>query len=446
MEDNGMQQAIQGLEAGNAQAIGELGNQATMPRLTLDPFAAAPSAPVPQLTLEQSPASAAPAPAPQLTLEQSLGSTTSVPTPQLTLGQAPAPAQTAEDATQAQMSQLSAEERKMVEDFATQIDITDSNTIMTYGAATQQKMADFSNKALDNVRTKDMGEVGVLLTGVVAELKGFNEEEEKGFMGFFKKQTNKVAMMKTKYDKAEVNVNRIVDMLQQHETRLMKDSAMLDKMYDMNLQYFKELTMYILAGKKRLAEAENVILPQLQEKARQSGLPEDAQAARDYQEMCERFSKKIVDLELTRTIAMQTAPQIRMIQSNDIQMVDKIRSTVVNTIPLWKSQMVIALGIHNATEAAKAQRAVTDVTNQMLLQNAEALKIATIETEKESQRGIVDIETLNKTNQSLISTFDEVMRIQAEGREKRKQAEAEMARMETELKNKLLEVRGVKGQ
>ena len=425
MDDNGMQQAIQGLEQGNSQAISELGNQATMPQLTLDPFAAAPSAP-----------------APQLTLEQSMGA---APTPQLTLGQT-APAPTAEDATQAQMSQLSAEERKMVEDFATQIDITDSNTIMTYGAATQQKMAEFSNKALDNVRTKDMGEVGVLLTGVVAELKGFNEEEEKGIMGFFKKQTNKVALMKTKYDKAEVNVNRIVDMLQQHEARLMKDSAMLDKMYDMNLQYFKELTMYILAGKKRLAEAENVILPQLQEKARQSGLPEDAQAARDYQEMCERFSKKIVDLELTRTIAMQTAPQIRMIQSNDIQMVDKIRSTVVNTIPLWKSQMVIALGIHNATEAAKAQRAVTDVTNQMLLQNAEALKVATIETEKESQRGIVDIETLNKTNQSLISTFDEVMRIQAEGREKRKQAEAEMARMETELKNKLLEVRGIKGQ
>ena len=429
MEDNGMQQAVQGLETGNSQAISELGNQATMPQLTLDPFAAAPAAP-----------------APQLTLEQSLGGTTTTTPPQLTLGgQAAAPA-AAEDSTQAQMAQLSAEERKMVEDFSTQIDITDSNTIMTYGAQTQQKMADFSNKALDNVRTKDMGEVGVLLTGVVAELKGFNEEEEKGIMGFFKKQTNKVQMMKTKYDKAEINVNRIVDMLQQHEARLMKDSAMLDKMYDMNLQYFKELTMYILAGKKRLAEAENVVLPQLQEKARQSGLPEDAQAARDYQEMCERFSKKIVDLELTRTIAMQTAPQIRMIQSNDIQMVDKIRSTVVNTIPLWKSQMVIALGIHNATEAAKAQRAVTDVTNQMLLQNAEALKTATIETEKESQRGIVDIETLNKTNQSLISTFDEVMRIQAEGREKRKQAEAEMARMENELKAKLLEVRGIKGQ
>lgn len=429
MEDNGMQQAIQGLQAGNSAAINELGNSAAMPQLTLDPFAAAPAAPAPQLTLEK-PQEAGVAGA----------------TPQLTLGQPAAQAATAEDGTKAQMSQLTAEEQKMVEDFATQIDITDSNTIMTYGAATQQKMADFSNKALDNVRTKDMGEVGALLTGVVAELKGFNEEEEKGIMGFFKKQTNKVAMMKTKYDKAEVNVNRIVDMLQQHETRLMKDSAMLDKMYDMNLQYFKELTMYILAGKKRLAEAENVILPQLQEKARQSGLPEDAQAARDYQEMCERFSKKIVDLELTRTIAMQTAPQIRMIQSNDIQMVDKIRSTVVNTIPLWKSQMVIALGIHNATEAAKAQRAVTDVTNQMLLQNAEALKTATIETEKESQRGIVDIETLNKTNQSLISTFDEVMRIQAEGREKRKQAEAEMARMENELKAKLLEVRGVKGQ
>ncbi len=440
MEDNGMQQAVQGLVEGNNQAISELGNQSTMPQLTLDPFAAAPAAPAPELTLQQSDAAFGTAPAPQLTLEQS------TPTPTLTLGQTAASAPSAEEATQAQMSQLSAEERKMVEDFATQIDITDSNTIMTYGASTQQKMADFSNKALDNVRTKDMGEVGVLLTGVVAELKGFNEEEEKGIMGFFKKQTNKVQMMKTKYDKAEINVNRIVDMLQQHETRLMKDSAMLDKMYDMNLAYFKELTMYILAGKKKLAEAENVVLPQLQEKARQSGLPEDAQAARDYQEMCERFSKKIVDLELTRTIAMQTAPQIRMIQSNDIQMVDKIRSTVVNTIPLWKSQMVIALGIHNATEAAKAQRAVTDVTNQMLLQNAEALKVATIETEKESQRGIVDIETLNKTNQSLITTFDEVMRIQAEGREKRKQAEAEMARMENELKAKLLEVRGIKGQ
>lgn len=345
------------------------------------------------------------------------------------------------DAKEVIEQQLTPEEMKMVDDFAAQIDITDSSTVVTYGAATQQKMADFSNKALDNVRTKDMGEIGDLLTGVVSELKGFNNEEEKGIKGFFKKQSNKMEMMKSKYDKTEVNINRIVGILQEHETRLMKDSATLDKMYDMNLTYYKELSMYIIAGKKKLAEAENVILPQMREKAQTSGLPEDAQAAKDYQDMCERFSKKLVDLELTRTIAMQTAPQIRMIQSNDIQMVDKIRSTVVNTIPLWKSQMVIALGIHNATEAAKAQRAVTDVTNQMLLKNAEALKIATIETEKEAQRGIVDLETLNKTNQNLISTFDEVMKIQAEGREKRKQAEAEMARMETELKNKLLEVR-----
>ncbi|MBR5422313.1 MAG: toxic anion resistance protein [Lachnospiraceae bacterium] len=375
---------------------------------------------------------------PTLTLEP-FGATPSMETEAVL----PTEKQAAPLAAKPEETNLTAEEKKAVEEFAAQIDITDSNTIMTYGAATQQKMADFSDKALNNVRTKDMGEVGELLTGVVSELKSIGQEEEKGIMGFFKKQGNKLTTMKAKYDKAEVNVNRIVDMLQEHETRLMKDSATLDKMYDMNLTYFKELTMYILAGKKKLEEAETKVLPELQRKAQETGLAEDAQTARDYQEMCERFSKKIVDLELTRTIAMQTAPQIRMIQSNDIQMVDKIRSTVVNTIPLWKSQMVIALGIQNATEAAKAQRAVTDVTNQMLLQNAEALKIATIETEKESQRGIVDIETLNKTNQNLISTFDEVMKIQAEGREKRAQAEAEMARMETELKNKLLEVRNV---
>ncbi len=405
MADNEMQQAVQGLADSNSAAISELGNASTMPTLTLDPFGAAPTAEtVPGVAVPKEMASAA-------------------------------------DVAE---QQLSEEEKKMVDAFATQIDITNSNVIMTYGAGTQQKMADFSGKALDNVRSKDMGEVGELLTGVVAELKGFNGEDEKGIKGFFKKQGNKLQMMKAKYDKAEVNINRIVDTLQQHETRLMKDAAMLDKMYDMNLAYFKELTMYIIAGKKKLQEAETVVLPELQRRAQESGLPEDAQKARDYQEMCERFSKKIVDLELTRTIAMQTAPQIRMIQSNDMQMVDKIRSTIVNTIPLWKSQMVIALGIQNATEAARAQRAVTDVTNQMLLQNAEALKTATIETEKESQRGIVDIETLNKTNQSLITTFDEVMRIQSEGREKRKQAEAEMQRMENELKNKLLEIKGTK--
>ncbi len=406
MAEAGVTEAVQGVAGmanANSDAIADLNASAT-PTLTLNPFGAA-EAPKPEEI-------------------------------QLTTGK-----QEVADAKEVMEQQLTPEELKMVDDFAAQIDITDSGTIMTYGAATQQKMADFSNRALDNVRTKDMGEVGELLTGVVSELKGFNGEEEKGIRGFFKKQANKVEMMKAKYDKTEVNINKIVGALQDHETRLMKDAATLDKMYDMNLTYYKELSMYIIAGKKKLDEAEHKILPQLQAKAQQSGLAEDAQAAKDYQDMCDRFSKKLTDLELTRTIAMQTAPQIRMIQSNDIMMVDKIRSTVVNTIPLWKSQMVIALGIHNATEAAKAQRAVTDVTNQMLLKNAEALKIATIETEKESQRGIVDLETLNKTNQNLISTFDEVMKIQAEGREKRKQAELEMARMETELKNKLMEVR-----
>ena len=404
MVEAGVNEAVQGvaaMQSANSDALSELN---AGPSLTLNPFGTA-EAPKPE----------------EITL---------------TTGK-----QEVADAKEVLEQQLTPEEMKMVDDFAAQIDITDSGTIMTYGAATQQKMADFSNRALDNVRTKDMGEVGELLTGVVAELKGFNGEEEKGFKGFFKKQANKVEMMKSKYDKTEVNINKIVGALQDHETRLMKDAATLDKMYDMNLTYYKELSMYIIAGKKKLEEAENKILPELRAKAQMSGLAEDAQAAKDYEDMCDRFSKKLTDLELTRTIAMQTAPQIRMIQSNDIMMVDKIRSTVVNTIPLWKSQMVIALGIHNATEAAKAQRAVTDVTNQMLLKNAEALKIATIETEKESQRGIVDLETLNKTNQNLISTFDEVMKIQAEGREKRKQAEQEMARMETELKNKLMEVR-----
>ncbi|MCR5425580.1 MAG: toxic anion resistance protein [Lachnospiraceae bacterium] len=387
--------------------------QPVTPTLTLDPFGTAPQ-----------------------------GSPFTVPTPNLSTAAAPANVSSRSEEIMEIEKRLSPEELKMVDDFSSQIDITDTNSIMTYGAATQQKMADFSDQALDSVRTKDMGQVGELLTGVVAELRSFNEEEKGGFMGLFKKQTSKLATMKSRYDKAEVNVTKIVDALQAHEVQLMKDTATLDKMYEMNLAYFKELTMYILAGKKKLQEAETVVLPQLQEKARQSGLAEDAQAARDYQDMCERFSKKLTDLELTRTISMQTAPQIRMIQANDIQMVDKIRSTVVNTIPLWKSQMVIALGIQNSTEAARAQRAVTDVTNQMLTANAEALKIASVETEKEAQRGVVDIETLQKTNQSLIETFDEVMRIQTEGRAKRQEAEAEMLRMENELKNKLLEVRG----
>ena len=336
---------------------------------------------------------------------------------------------------------LTPAEQKMVDDFSQQIDITNSNMIMTYGAATQQKMADFSAKALDNVRTKDMGQVGDLLSGVVTQLKDFSPEDQKGVLGFFKKQGNKITAMKAKYDKAEDNINKIVNTLEQQEVVLMKDSATLDKMYEMNLAYFKELSMYIIAGKKKLEEAQNRVLPDMQSKAQKTGLPEDAQAARDYQTMCKRFEKKIHDLELTRMISIQTAPQIRMIQANDIQMVDKIRSTVVNTIPLWKSQMVIALGIQNATEAAKAQREVTDMTNQMLTANAQALKTASIETAKESQRGIVDMETLNQTNAALISTFDEVMKIQEEGHAKRMQAEGEMQRMETELKNKLLQVR-----
>jgi len=335
--------------------------------------------------------------------------------------------------------ELTPEEQKMVTEFAQQIDITNSNMVMTYGAASQQKMADFSEKALNNVRTKDMGQIGGLLSDVVTELKNFNEEDSKGIIGFFKKQGNKLSEMKTKYDKAEVNINKIVEVLEGHEVTLMKDSATLDKMYAVNLTYFKELTMYILAGKKKLDEAVSVNLPALQEKARNSGLPEDAQAAKDYEAMCNRFEKKIHDLELTRMISMQTAPQIRLIQENDIQMVEKIRSTVVNTIPLWKSQMVIALGIENATRAAKAQREVTDMTNKMLTANAQALKTATIETAKESERGIVDMETLNQTNQSLISTFDEVMKIQQEGHQKRQQAEVEMNRLENELKSKLLE-------
>ncbi len=401
-----MQQAAESAIQAGAAAAAAVTQEEFKPSLTLDPFGAAPAA-------------SAEAAAAQ-----------SVSTPNVA----------ATDAVEIAEQKLTEEEKKMVEDFAAQIDITDSRTIMTYGAGTQQKMADFSTKALDNVRTKDMGEVGALLTAVVGELKGFNEEEKGGVLGIFKKQTNKVQVMKARYDKAEVNVDKIVEVLQGHETRLLKDAATLDKMYEMNLAYYKELSMYIIAGKKKLKEAEEVTLPQLRAQAQATGLPEDAQKARDYQDMCERFSKKLVDLELTRTIAMQTAPQLRMIQANDIQMVDKIRSTIVNTIPLWKSQMVIALGIQNATEAAAATRAVTDVTNQMLLANAEALKTATIETEKESQRGIVDLETLEKTNQNLIQTFDEVMRIQAEGREKRKQAEEEMNRMENELKAKLLEV------
>lgn len=336
---------------------------------------------------------------------------------------------------------LSEEERKIVDDFARQIDIRNSAAILQYGAGTQKKMADFSEDALEKVRTKDLGEVGDLLENVVTELKNFDaEEERKGIMGFFKKGANKLEAMKNKYSKAEANVNKIVETLEKHQIQLMKDAAIMDKMYALNLNYFKELSMYILAGKKKLEEIRSTELPQLMAKAQAGGLPEDAQAAKDLDSLCERFEKKIHDLELTRMIAVQTAPQIRLVQGNDTLMAEKIQSTIVNTIPLWKSQMVIALGVAHSTEAAKAQREVTDMTNALLQKNAQTLKMATIEAAKESERGIVDIETLQKTNESLISTFDEVMNIQREGREKRRAAEAEMYRLEGELKQKLLQI------
>ncbi len=337
---------------------------------------------------------------------------------------------------------LSEEEKKAVAAFAEQIDLSNSSMILQYGAGTQKKMADFSENALENVKTKDLGEVGDLLSGVVKELKSFDEEEEKGFLGIFKKTSNKLQNMKAKYAKAETNVNQICKVLESHQVQLMKDIAILDKMYELNLTYFKELSMYILAGKKKLQEVREGKLQEMIRKAQASGLPEDAQAARDLESMCNRFEKKIHDLELTRTISIQTAPQIRLVQSNDTLMVEKIQSTVVNTIPLWKSQMVLALGVEHSTQAAEAQRKVTDMTNELLKKNAEKLQMATVETAKESERGIVDIETLKATNESLIQTLDEVMRIQTEGRQKRKEAEAEMVRLEGELKGKLLQLQG----
>jgi uncharacterized protein YaaN involved in tellurite resistance len=338
---------------------------------------------------------------------------------------------------------LTPKEQQMVNDFADKIDLSQSNLILQYGAGAQKKIADFSETALNNVKTKDLGEVGDMLSGVVTELKSFDaEEEEKGFLGFFKKASNKLTAMKAKYDKAEVNVNKICQVLEGHQIQLLKDIAMLDKMYESNKTYFKELSMYILAGKKRLVTAQNTELPALVEKSTASNLPEDAQAVNDFVSLCNRFEKKIHDLELTRMISIQMAPQIRLVQGNDTLMAEKIQSTIVNTIPLWKSQMVLALGVAHSTQAAKAQREVTDMTNELLKKNAATLKMATIETAKESERGIVDMETLRTTNESLISTLDEVMRIQSDGRQKRKEAEIELNRIEGELKHKLLSMRG----
>ena len=335
---------------------------------------------------------------------------------------------------------LTEEEAAQVEAFTKQIDLSNSTAILNYGAGTQRKLSSFSEKALDAVRTKDMGQVGEMITNLIVELKNFDvEEKEKGLKALFRKGTNKLVAMKSKYAKVETNVNVITTELERHETTLLKDVAMLDQMYQANLAYFKELTMYILAGKKKLEETRNTELAELQNKAKESGLAEDVQAAKDLAGMCDRFEKKIYDLELTRTIALQSGPQIRMVQSSDTIMAEKIQSTIVNTIPLWKNQMVIAIGVEHSNQAARAQREVSNMTNELLKKNADALKAATIETVKESERGIIDIETIKHTNEQLISTMDEVLRIQVEGKEKRRNAEMELSQIEHELKMKLLE-------
>ncbi len=338
---------------------------------------------------------------------------------------------------------LSPEEQKVVDDFAQKIDITNSSVIMQYGSAAQKKMSTFSDTALENVKTKDLGEIGDQISDLVIELKSFDaqEEEKGGFFGLFKKQTNKLDAMKVKYASAETNVEKIKENLENHQVQLMKDIVILDKLYDENLQYHKELSMYIIAGKKKLAEERATTLVELKEKAQKSGLAEDAQAANDFANMCDNFEKKINDLELTRMVSIQMSPQIRLIQNNDRIMAEKIQSTIVNTIPLWKSQMVLAMGLSHSQQATKAQREVTNMTNELLKKNAEALKMSTIETAKESERGIIDLETLKQTNQSLISTLDEVMKIQEDGKAKRREAEAELGKLENELKHKLLDIK-----
>ncbi len=338
-------------------------------------------------------------------------------------------------------AKLSDAEKKMVEDFSQKIDITEANIVLQYGSEAQKKISDFSDTALDNVKTKDLGEVGTLLSNLVVELKGFDEKEnDKGFLGIFKKAGNKVESLKAKYDKTEVNVNKIANVLEDHQIQLLKDIALLDQLYDRNQTNCKELTMYIIAGKKKLEKVRNEDLPALQAKAKESGLAEDAQAANDLQNACDRFEKKLYDLELTRQVSIQMAPQIRLVQNNDTLMTEKIQSTLVNTIPLWKNQMVLALGVSHSKEAMQAEREVNNMTNELLKKNAETLHQATVETAKESERGIVDLETLQHTNQELIATLDEVLQIQKEGHAKRAEAEKELARIESELHNKLLEI------
>ena len=378
---------------------------------------------------------------PELTLN---AEASQVEAPQLVLGTEPAaPAVEEKKAEPVKIdeSMLTPAERKMVDDFSKKIDITDSQMVLQYGAAAQKNVASFSEAALKNVRTKDLGDVGDTLSELVVELKGFGEEEEKGFFGFFKKASNKLETMKAQYGKAEANVEKIARELEQHQVVLMKDIAMFDQMYELNLKYYKELTMYIIAGKKRLAEVKATQLEELRKKAETTGAAEDAQAYNDLMQLCNRFEKKIHDLELTRMVSIQMGPQTRMLQNNDTLMVEKIQSTLVNTIPLWKSQMVLALGLENSRKATAAQSAVTDATNALLKKNAEMLKMGTIATAKEAERSIIDIETLQHTNQQLISTLDEVIQIQRDGAQKRKEAEVELGRLEGELRQKLLELR-----
>ena len=382
---------------------------------------------------------------PQLTLDPTAAAAEAVPTLTLT-PEAPEAPQVEEEKkiepVEMDDKLLTDAEKKAVEDFSHKIDIRDTNMILQYGAAAQKSVAGFSENALNSVRNKDLGEIGKDLSQLVVELKGFDleEEEKKGFFGFFKNTGNKLTAMKAKYDTAEVNVNKIAGALESHQVQLLKDIVMLDKLYEMNLSYHKELSMYIIAGKKKLKKERETTLVQLENKAKQTGLAEDAQAANDYAQMCDNFEKKLHDLELTRMVSVQMSPQIRLVQNNDKLMADKIQSTLVNTIPLWKSQMVLALGLAHSEQAVKAQREVSNMTNELLRKNAERLKMSTIETARESERGVVDMETLRQTNQSLIQTLDEVVKIQDEGRQKRREAEAEIGRLEGELKQKLLDI------
>ena len=381
-----------------------------------------------------------------MSMDNTIPSLTLEPNAAAAVEEAPAPQAVKEDipVEKPELSKLSPAEQAAVKEFAEKIDILNTEKVMNYGSAAQKNITEFSDAALNSVRSKDLGQVGDMLSDLVIELKGLNfePEEKKGFLGLFKKASQNIASLKAQYDKAEVNVDKIVESLEKHEITLMKDISMMDKMYERNQEYLKELTMYILAGKIKIEHLRNVELPEVQAKARESGLPEDAQAANDFANMIGRFEKKVHDLELTRTISIQMSPQIRMIQNNDTLMAEKIRSSIVNTIPLWKSQMVMALSLHHSEQAMKAQREVTDVTNELLTKNAQALHQGSVSIAREAERGIVDLETLKKTNQELIATLDEVRQIQDDGRARRAQAEEELGRIEGELKQKLLDMKG----